>query len=601
MVQTKKHLGTQFDAFKINLNIIYNMKTHYLFAIALFTYTLTYSQGVGINEDGSSPMDGAMLDIKSTSQGILIPRMTVAQRNAITVKPNSLLIYQTDQDTGFYYYDENTTTWYPFLSGGNGPNAGWKLHGNGGTNPNNHFIGTIDSTDWVIKTDNTEHMRIMSNGNIGIGISSPSNKFYVFDNTVSSTLYPTVENISATSWSGWRVKNDQGSIGNSYLGGSATAASSYPDAYNIWTDAPNGIVIRNADTNNIRFVNNGSEHMRIEGSSGNIGIGTNAPTAHLDVTSGGNGAADYTARFLSSTSVAGSGGTIFSNSTAVGSTGFKIHTTATGPGTYTNDALNFSNITYSTGVVNQANLFVIKGDGNIGIGTAGPNALVELSVPSAAVNGTKGLKIINQSGTVVVLENGVSNDSYVGTTSSSKFHVRTNNLNRLSISQGGNIGIGTTTPGQKLDIISGNGRVQSGFNWLTNSDRRYKKNITSLQNSLSKILAIRGVRYDLKDDNNIKQNYGKHIGFIAQELEKEFPEFVVTEENGYKSVSYDKMTAVLVNAIKEQQQIIESQSNQLKNQTNKLEDFQKINEKELADLKAEIKELKAIINQVSKR
>jgi len=118
------------------------------------------------------------------------------------------------------------------------------------------------------------------------------------------------------------------------------------------------------------------------------------------------------------------------------------------------------------------------------------------------------------------------------------------------------IGIGKS-PGEKLDISEGNGRVDVGYNWLTNSDMRYKKNVTTLLNSLNKVKNLRGVRFDLEDDSDIINGQGKYIGFIAQELENEFPELVMTDEEGYKSVAYDKMTAILVEAIKEQQKIIE--------------------------------------------
>ena len=62
-----------------------------------------YAQNVGISVDGSTPDNSAMLDIKSTSSGLLIPRMTLAQRNAISSPAAGLLIYQTDNTPGFYY------------------------------------------------------------------------------------------------------------------------------------------------------------------------------------------------------------------------------------------------------------------------------------------------------------------------------------------------------------------------------------------------------------------------------------------------------------------------------------------------------------------
>ena len=62
-----------------------------------------YAQNVGISVDGSTPDNSAMLDIKSTSGGLLIPRMTKSQRDAISSPATSLIIYQTDNTPGFYY------------------------------------------------------------------------------------------------------------------------------------------------------------------------------------------------------------------------------------------------------------------------------------------------------------------------------------------------------------------------------------------------------------------------------------------------------------------------------------------------------------------
>ncbi len=81
-----------------------------LLVISLFFlfFGVTSAQ-VGINTDGSNPNTSAMLDIKSVNSGILIPRMTLAQRNAITSPATGLLIYQTNNTSGFYYY--NGTAW----------------------------------------------------------------------------------------------------------------------------------------------------------------------------------------------------------------------------------------------------------------------------------------------------------------------------------------------------------------------------------------------------------------------------------------------------------------------------------------------------------
>ena len=76
----------------------------------LFFFSLSLAQqGVAITTDGSSAHSSAILDIKSNSKGILIPRLTGAQKNTIQAPAMGLLVYQTDGTAGFYYY--NGSAW----------------------------------------------------------------------------------------------------------------------------------------------------------------------------------------------------------------------------------------------------------------------------------------------------------------------------------------------------------------------------------------------------------------------------------------------------------------------------------------------------------
>jgi hypothetical protein len=82
--------------------------TFLLFATALLLGIQSYAQtGVAINPTGADADSSAMLDVSSTTKGMLIPRMTQAQRNAITTPAESLLIFQIDETTGFYYYQSS--------------------------------------------------------------------------------------------------------------------------------------------------------------------------------------------------------------------------------------------------------------------------------------------------------------------------------------------------------------------------------------------------------------------------------------------------------------------------------------------------------------
>ena len=80
-----------------------------------------------------------------------------------------------------------------------------------------------------------------------------------------------------------------------------------------------------------------------------------------------------------------------------------------------------------------------------------------------------------------------------------------------------------------------------------NSDARLKANIISLGSTLAKVLQIDGKSYTMKKDENNKQK----IGVLAQDIEKVFPE-LVSESNGVKSVNYQGLVPVLINALKEQ-------------------------------------------------
>jgi len=100
------------------------------------------------------------------------------------------------------------------------------------------------------------------------------------------------------------------------------------------------------------------------------------------------------------------------------------------------------------------------------------------------------------------------------------------------------------------------------------SDMRLKKDIETLTDVLSKIEQMRGVRYEYKDQQ--KYVAGPQVGVIAQELQKVFPELVRTGADGFLSVNYSQLTAVLIQAVKEQQQEIDLLKKQMKQVMEKL-------------------------------
>ena len=113
----------------------------------------------------------------------------------------------------------------------------------------------------------------------------------------------------------------------------------------------------------------------------------------------------------------------------------------------------------------------------------------------------------------------------------------------------GNVGIGTTSPSERLEV---NGNVLAN-NVSVPSSRRFKTDIEPISEALHKIQRLLGVSYNWKAT-------GEHnIGLIAEEVGEVIPEVVTYEENGTdaKAVNYARLVAVLIEAIKEQQQQIE--------------------------------------------
>lgn len=71
----------------------------------------SFGQSMSINNDGSTADQSAILDVKATNKGMLTPRMTKLERDAIPSPANSLLVFQTNADSGFYYYNQPSNSW----------------------------------------------------------------------------------------------------------------------------------------------------------------------------------------------------------------------------------------------------------------------------------------------------------------------------------------------------------------------------------------------------------------------------------------------------------------------------------------------------------
>lgn len=156
-------------------------------ALMIVSSVSVFSQSLSINTDGSSAHASAMLDIKSNTKGLLIPRLTKAEKNAVAAPATGLLIYQTGPDsTGFYYYQNSRWTW--MTDHNKTDSAYWGLHGNMNITPpaasnsvpinyaTDTYLGTLESQDLSFVAGGNELLRLKQvplGGLVGISNRSP--------------------------------------------------------------------------------------------------------------------------------------------------------------------------------------------------------------------------------------------------------------------------------------------------------------------------------------------------------------------------------------------------------------------------------------------
>jgi hypothetical protein len=187
------------------------------------------------------------------------------------------------------------------------------------------------------------------------------------------------------------------------------------------------------------------------------------------------------------------------------------------------------------------------------------------------VSGTTGLTAISNTNTISITTNNVVTGYFNsnGVLTVPGISATSNLTSVTTLYASGNVGIGTTGPAAKLQVVgtfklsgqgSGAGDTYTCWNSSTGSvtysstacnpsDIRLKKDIKTLPDALDKVMLLRGVTFEWKKESKV--HHGPQIGLIAQEVEKVFPSVVATGDDGFKSVSYDKLVAPLIEAVKE--------------------------------------------------
>jgi len=407
-------------------------------------------------------------------------------------------------------------------------------------------------------------MRLSPSGNVGIGTTSPTQKLEVAGNVKISgpgnaLIFPdsTVQTSAAADPSLFaRLSGGNSFTGNQSVNGSVTATSftgngstlTAVDAATLGGQPGSAYARLNA-------ANNFSADQSITGNlsaTGSVGIGTTNPTQKLEV---GNGNIrlfrNDGGRPAFIMNLSGAAWTQL-----IQADGRLDFIPVEGPG---------------TAVVSLAN------SGNIGIGTTTPSTLLHLSSPVSPV-----IRVDNtSSGRSYSIANIAGSDPRLS------FIDNMSNAERLTIdAASGNVGIGLNGGSATFEVRAGGTTLADA--WTVRSSARFKTNIRPIHFALDKVMQLRGVAFNWK---NTRQ---PSVGFIAEEVARVLPEAVEYEGNGkdIAGLDYNKVTPLLVEAIKAQQQRIE----ELEQRNSRLEARNAEQEARLATLE---KMLKAMMQMPS--
>ncbi|RYU94356.1 hypothetical protein [Emticicia agri] len=285
------------------------MKTNFtksLYVAAIFSAStlgaFAQKERANVGIGTTQPHESAVLDIKSSNQGLLIPRMSLQQRNAIQNPANGLMVYQTDLLSGFYFFDGKD--WKPLTSATENysvaadPND-WTKAGNLGTNPLNDFLGTIDNQPLVMRVANIQGGYIgvaatsktflgMHAGKTGTGIQ---NSGFGFQSLSSLTTGASNTGVGSGSLMSTTSGNSNTAVGRNALGlnqgGSSNVAIGQGSQYNNISGAgnlslgTNSLYEGTAANGNIGL---GTQSLFKTQGTNNIALGTNAGYSNVSGT-----------------------------------------------------------------------------------------------------------------------------------------------------------------------------------------------------------------------------------------------------------------------------------------------------------------------------
>jgi hypothetical protein len=410
--------------------------------------------------------------------------------------------------------------------------AGLRLVGDysGGTNPLvdiGYYSGaSVSHSNWV------NRVRVLNNGDVGIGTTSPAFKL-----DVSGTGRFTGQVTAAT----YLTLSEDGTYTGTYYTLGFSGTSNGANRIFAARDGSDGIYIASATGRSIFFrPNGGTTDVLTVSTSGRVGIGTASPLNKLEVNAGGT--IGYSGNDI-----------VFSNSNGQSAL---YHDSGGYVYWYSTLAITF--------YPGQSRSVTFATNGNVGIGTTSPRK--ELDVQGNNLCVVAGQLILgedaystsaNYIGLKTSFQSGANDYMILSGKSDGNTYVSAKDGGSVEIRGGGNSSSNAlSVPDDSYMLATTSAfRVTGDVVAYYSSDKRLKDNLTLITDAVSKVSKLSGYSFDWNDKQDVYK--GHDYGVVAQEVEEVLPELVTTRDNGYKAVKYEKLTVLLIEAIKEQQQQID--------------------------------------------
>lgn len=561
---------------------------------------------MGINATGAKADVSAMLDVSASNKGLLASRVSllnVNDKQTITDPANSLLVYNINGGMPYgegYYYNSQTPDDPLWVRLSTANNTVWLLEGNAGTNPGVNFLGTIDNQEIIFRQNNEKIGGIYQGGALGFtGNTITGVTPFPLNGQGTKMLYIPVKaafrvgKLDDLLPDGWNDVN----IGEASFAANfnirATAIASAAFGYGTQATNSASIAFGNETLASGNIATSMGDKTTASGSyalaagSQTIASGTAALAAGTQTIAGGSNSfasGNLTrATAINSFATGDQTNAFGENSFAIGSLTLVTaknamamgdEAAATGENSFAagfrtdateSNAVAMGDRTEASGNAAFAMGLQTKASGSFSF-AAGERAEANgvrsfatgfLSKANGANSFAAGVVSEANGSTAVAFGNrtiaNVADQLAIG-----RYDVVSNvqpndeNINFRPFQVGNGI---NTDNRSDAAYIRYNGNMFIAGILTEGSDIRWKKDITPLKSVLKKVITINPITYHFKNTNTNSPDL--QIGFSAQEIQQQFPELVSVDERGYLSIGYTRMSAVLLQAIKEQQQQIE--------------------------------------------